>query len=158
MILNDSIERRRFFRFAIVGAIGTVIDFSVFNLLTSAFSLPAVPSSVVSFTVAVISNFIWNRLWTYPESRSKPFGIQLAQFGLVSVGGLVIRTPLFAVLEKGLISLAERWLPDFFLSPTVVGHNIGLAISIVVVLLWNFFANRYWTFRDSPGVNKDHVC
>lgn len=141
-------ERGRFLRFAVVGAIGAVVDFGVFNLLATTHILPAVWASVVSFLCAVISNFTLNRFWTYPDSRSKPLGRQVFQFIVVSLVGLGIRTPLFAWLENWIAGLAAQWLPDFFLSPTFLGHNIALAIAVLVVMMWNFIANRYWTYND----------
>ena len=141
-------ERSRFLRFAVVGIIGAVVDFGIFNLLTAFHILPAVWAQVVSFTCAVVSNFLWNRYWTYPDSRSKPVSGQLVQFGLVSLIGLGIRTPLFAWLEKALTTLAGQWLSNFPLSPTFVGHNGALAIAVLVVMMWNFIANRYWTYND----------
>jgi len=146
--INNQKERKRFFKFAIVGAIGAVIDFGIFNLLTILVKISPVAASVISFCCAVISNFLLNRYWTYPDSRTKRLRRQLVQFGIVSVIGLGIRTPLFAWLEKVLISVASLYIPDFFLSPTIVGHNIALAIAILVVMLWNFIANRLWTYND----------
>ena len=148
MILANTKERTRFFRFAIVGTIGALIDFGVFNLLTVAVRIPAVFSSMFSFVAAVISNFLWNRYWTYPDSRAKPMSQQLMQFFIVSVIGLGIRTPLFAWLEKFLINASANLLPNSLLSPTIIGHNLALAIAILVVLVWNFVANRYWTYND----------
>ncbi|HOV05652.1 MAG TPA: GtrA family protein [Anaerolineaceae bacterium] len=155
-VLNNRNERGKFIRFAIVGAIGSVIDFGVFNLLTSALKFPAIPSSVVSFSLAVINNFILNRNWTYPETRATPITKQLIQFSIVSVAGLAIRTPLFALIEKPLISLAVKWLPNV-LTPTIIGHNLSLAIVILVVLLWNFFINRKWTFKPSVIKQEEHL-
>jgi putative flippase GtrA len=148
MILNNRKERTRFFRFAIVGTSGAVVDFGVLNLLTLVFKLAFVPSSVISFISAVINNFLWNRYWTYPDSRSKHVARQLVQFSIINVIGLVIRTPLLALLEKGLIPLFSRVLPENFFTPEFVGHNISLAIAILVVMIWNYIANRYWTYND----------
>jgi len=144
----NSKERSRFLRFAVVGAIGAVVDFGIFNLLSSTKILPAVWASVVSFICAVVSNFIWNRFWTYPDSRGKKVGHQVFQFTLVSLIGLGIRTPLFAWLEKVLVVQAAHWFPNFFFTPTFIGHNSALAIAVLVVMMWNFIANRYWTYND----------
>jgi hypothetical protein len=64
---------------------------------------------------------------------------------------LAIRTPLFASLEGPLRRLFERLELPTRLSPEFLGHNIALAFAVGVVMLWNFFANRYWTYND---VNK----
>jgi putative flippase GtrA len=151
--MNNSIhknELKRFVRFGIVGIIGSVIDFGFLNLFTIVFKMPYVLSSVFSFSLAVINNFILNRIWTFSASRKDPLLGQLIQFGIVSVIGLLIRTPLLAWLEKVLVPLAGKLVPNL-LTPTIVGHNVGLAIGIGVVMLWNYFANRFWTFRNTPA-------
>jgi putative flippase GtrA len=95
----------------------------------------------------VLNNFTWNRLWTYPETRQNSVWKQLGQFGAVNVIGLGIRTLLFTIIEKPIINLAAKLIPHV-LTPTIVGHNLSLASVILVVMLWNYFANRYWTFKD----------
>jgi putative flippase GtrA len=149
MILKDKKERGRFIRFAIVGSIGAIIDLGTFNILSSWVGLVALVAQAFSFSLAVISNFIWNRYWTYPDSRNKPIWSQLGQFVIVSVIGLTVRTLIFDWLEEGLIWVAAQVTPkSFFASPTVIGHNLSLAIVIVVIMLWNFFVNRFWTYND----------
>jgi len=148
MIITNTQERTRFLRFALVGAVGAVVDFGFFNLFSGVLGISAVLASVFSFIAAVVSNFIWNRFWTYPDSRSKPLGAQVVQFIIVSLMGLAIRTPLFAFLENVLVKLAGNLLPPSKLSPVFVGHNLSLAVAILVVMMWNFFANRFWTYND----------
>ena len=148
MIITNAKERKRFIKFAIVGILGAVVDFGILNLFTLVFKVPFITSSIISFCAAVLNNFILNHIWTYPDSRSKSVSRKLVQFVLINVVGLLIRTPLLAWLEKLLIPLGEKILPPNFLTPTIVGHNLALAIAICVVMLWNFFANRFWTFND----------
>ncbi len=150
LILRSEKDRKRFIRFAIVGAIGTVVDFGFFNLFAHGIHLNAVLSSVFSFSLAVINNFTWNRYWTYPDSRSKPLGYQLMLFAIINVVGLAIRTPLFVFLEGRLVRTFDqlevfRVLP---MRPIWVAHNLSLGFAIVVVMFWNFYINRYLTYND----------
>jgi putative flippase GtrA len=149
-VLNNPRERTRFLRFAAVGIMGAVVDFGTFNLLSSVVGLSAVVASVFSFLAAVISNFTWNRYWTYPDSRTKHIGHQLFQFTVVSLIGLAIRTPLIAVLEPLLTSLMGKlsFLPIGFITADLLAENLTLAIAVIVVMFWNFFINRYWTYSD----------
>jgi putative flippase GtrA len=151
-IMTNPRERGRFLRFAVVGVIGTVVDFGSFNLLTLLAGLDAVYAQAISFGAAIISNFTWNRFWTYPDSRSKRITKQLLQFLVVSVVGLTIRTPIFIFVETPLTRLFESmdWIYDVlpFLSPIWLGHNFSLAMAVVVVMMWNFFVNRFWTYGD----------
>ncbi len=147
-IFSSKEERARFLRFALVGIIGAIVDFGIFNLLTSLFDVEAVTASVISFIAAVSSNFTWNHFWTYPDSRSKTISQKLVQFALVSAIGLAIRTPIFAGVEKNLIPILEKISLPSSLTPIFVGHNLALATAVGVVMLWNFFVNRYWTYND----------
>jgi putative flippase GtrA len=148
-ILTDPRERGRFLRFAVVGVIGAIVDFGVANLLVFAFSTPLVVAGTISFIAAILSNFFWNRRWTYPDSRSKPVSQQLIQFSVISVMGLAIRIPILRFLEPVLYRLFSNLaftLP--VLTPDVLSKNVTLAIAVLIVMFWNFFANRYWTYND----------
>jgi putative flippase GtrA len=146
-------EIRRFLKFSAVGTLGAVIDIGTFHLLHTRLGLPEVPASVCSFIAAVTSNFVWNRYWTYPDSRSKPLRRQATQFALVSVIGLAIRTPLFALLLGPCSSLATLLLQTPLggtipISASSLGADLALVSVIIVVLFWNFLANRLWTYGD----------
>lgn len=150
VLITNQRERNRFLRFAVVGVIGAVVDFGLANLLTRAFHVPLVIAGAISFVAAILSNFIWNRFWTYPDSRSKPVARQLVQFGVISVMGLAIRVPLLYFLEPVMEGLAATLGLGFppILDSKAIGDNLTLAIAVVIVMFWNFFANRYWTYGD----------
>jgi putative flippase GtrA len=141
-------ERTRFVRFAIVGAIGFVVDFSAFNLFRSGFGISPEFSSMLSFAVAVTSNFIWNRYWTYPDSRSKPVIGQLVQFFIVNTIGLGIRTGVFILITQPLVRLFADMSVSLPFKAYVLGENLALAIVVIIVMFWNFFINRFWTYND----------
>ncbi len=148
MVRSKRREIKRFARFSTVGAIGALVDFAVFNVMLNVLHVLPLLSQAGSFLAAVTSNFILNRKWTYKDSRSKPWTTQLAQYGLVNLAGLLIRTPIF----NGLANLFDRLLVGrqmpFGLSLYSVSHNLALGGAIGIVLFWNFFVNRFWTYGD----------
>ena len=147
MLLRSARERTRFLRFSVVGAIGAFIDFSTFNIFYNLLNVNAILSSILSFSVAVTSNFILNRFWTYPDSRSKTIGRQVIEFFIVNLIGLGIRTPVFVFSEKLFLKLMES-IAILNLTPEFISHNLALATAIGIVLFWNFLVNRYWTYSD----------
>lgn len=153
-LITDKQERIRFLKFAFVGVTGTVVDFGILNLLRLVFDIPLVWAQGISFCFAVINNFLWNRYWTYPESRSKEAPKQLIQFFIISIVGIFIRTPLIPWLDKQLFTLLENAQLSLPLSNDVISQNLALAISIMIILFWNFFANRYWTYANVPSQPK----
>jgi putative flippase GtrA len=148
-IITNTRERSRFLRFAFVGIVGALVDFGVMNLLNNVFGVTLVIAGTISFIAAILNNFIWNRYWTYPDSRSKPILRQLIMFAIVSVTGLLIRVPILAIVEpilyRFLVSLPFT-LPYF--DPGFIADNLTLAIAVIIVMFWNFFVNRYWTYSD----------
>lgn len=127
----------RFVKFAIVGAIGAIIDFAVLNLMHGAFGWPLLWANTLSVSAAIVSNFTWNRLWTYPESRSRRKRKQLPQFALINLIGLGINN----LIVVGLTAVFTNFIPNPW------DYNLAKAIAIGVVLFWNFGANRLWTYR-----------
>jgi putative flippase GtrA len=153
-------EFKRFSKFLVVGVTGFIVDFGVFNLLLRALNFPPLLAQAISFTLAAINNFTWNRYWTYPDSRSKPILRQFGMFFVLSVIGLLIRTPIFALFSGPMVALVETMqygvfagLIDFItgtlhISIEQLGLNAALAVAVLVVLFWNFFSNRFITYGD----------
>lgn len=155
-------EMERFIKFFIVGAIGFVVDFGTLNLLqmtllrpTGDAVLPVMLATSIAFTAAITSNFIWNRYWTYPDSRSRPVLQQLVQFFLVNIAGWLFRLGIVAVAYSpfgaaavGIINvLAPGTIADQAVQ-NQLGTNLAQALAVFIVMFWNFFANRYWTYND----------
>jgi len=151
-------EVERFLKFAIVGSIGAVIDLGTSNLLMFTVLDPRDRVSVliaatISFIAAVLSNFTWNRYWTYPDSRSRPLRQQLALFAIVSVTGWIGRTVWIGLSQPFMRDIAGGFvaalgLPLDEVRAAQLGATFAILIGIFVVMIWNFFVNRYWTYND----------
>lgn len=149
VLLNNARERSRFLRFTGVGVFGAAVDFGVMNLSSALLHFPLVLAGTISFIAAVLNNYLWNRFWIYPDSRSKHAIRQLGEFSVVSVIGLIIRVPILKLGEPLLLrflKLHPLGLP--LLNPETIAKNIVLAFAVIVVMFWNFFVNRYWTYGD----------
>lgn len=135
-------EVKRFIKFAIVGGVGFVIDTGTLSLLVFLLRLNGdnerLLAKAISFALAVISNFTWNRRWTYPESRSKPMSKQLVQFFVLNVIGLGINLAVFRLVD----SLLN---PMLGLALALYGAQIA---AVSIAMFWNFAANRLVTYND----------
>jgi Predicted membrane protein len=164
---SRSKEVERFIKFAIVGAFGAVIDSGTVFILQWLVLPPVEPNkalkvaivSTLGFLAAVISNFIWNRLWTYPDSRSRSIRRQLAQFATINFIGWIGRTIwitasyawLGALLMPIVLPEIQLFRPGYVPSASAeakLGTMAAWLIGVVVVMIWNFLANRYWTYND----------
>ncbi len=165
-------EAERFIKFLVVGGIGFVVDFGFFNLLLNPMNALVAPgnslytlltgfgfsdyfvthlgptiASAISFVAAVFSNFLWNRYWTYPDSRSRSRRRQFTMFFLVSVVGVLIRIPIVFFMTPLFRSMVSN-IGALQAYTTRLADNLSLAVAVLVVLFWNFFANRHWTYND----------
>jgi putative flippase GtrA len=170
--LGEYKELKRFIKFAIVGAIGFVVDFTTSNVAWTVLQNMSPPPSVMlpfteisyvaiggtlGFLAAIISNFIWNRFWTYPDSRSKSIGGQFVMFLAINVVGFLIRIPILENLTEPITAFIVSTVPGLgvevlpFLGADIalrLGKNGALIVSVVIAMFWNFLVNRYLTYND----------
>jgi putative flippase GtrA len=64
----------------------------------------------------------------------------------VSVIGLVINQIVFRLLDGIFIAAFTPMLGER--PGLALGANLALICATIVVLFWNFFANRFWTYND----------
>lgn len=161
---DRSKEMERFLKFAIVGISGAVIDFGTLIFLQATIfpptrALNVAIATTIAFVLAVVSNFIWTRLWVYPDSRSRSFRRQLAMFMFISVVGWLARTawitltyyPIGHLVMPLALPFIQIMRPGYAPSLSAeekLGTIIAQLIGMVVIMAWNFFANRYWTYND----------
>ena len=130
-------EIQHFSRFLAVGTVGTVLDFSLLMLLKLA-GLPTLFANSFSFTAGLINNFTWNRLWTFNDVVQTDWRKQFAQFTLISLFGFALNNIILLSLEGVLGNILGQ--PEW-------GYLPAKVIATGVVMFWNYFANRMWTFK-----------
>lgn len=116
-------------KFGLVGASGYVINLAVFALLASSFGVYHLIAAIGAFGVAVTSNFLWNRYWTFGPGEG-PAHFQAARFFAVSLAALGLN---LAVLEV-------------LVGSGSVGELTAQAIAVAVAMPFNFLGNKLWTF------------
>jgi putative flippase GtrA len=131
----------QFIKFLIVGASGTLIDYLILILLKS-FNWQTLIANTLSFSAGLINNYYWNSHWTFNKSIRKFSLEQFSQFTVISLVGLGLNTAIVLLLETpmGMILGIPR-----------AGYIPAKAFATVVVLFWNYLANRHWTFNSSKN-------
>jgi len=152
IVKNKSINQ--FVKFAIVGGGATVVDYLVFFLfsrvliggLFSGQTLKQISKSL-SFIVSAAVNYYFNRQWTF-ASHDKNVATQTLKFYVVATVGLVFNNFIFYIVTTtgffGWISNDEKVWAMITYSPADIW---GLICATGIVLFWNFFMNRAWTFK-----------
>jgi len=114
-------------KFGVVGLTGYVINLGVFAALVG---WGAHVAAAISFVVAAVSNYWWNRHWTFVQEKSH-IGVQGARFFVVSVAAFGVN---------------QLWLV-LFIDVLDWRKVLSQAIAILLVTPLNFLGNKLWSFR-----------
>lgn len=124
-------------KFAIVGTIGLIIDFSLTWLLRDVLFVNGYFASGFGFVVAASSNYYINSKWTFRMNSNAP-ARQFAQFLVISIIGLGLNILLL-----------------YFFQGFNISFYISKALAIGFVFIWNFAANSLITFRSPKTIITD---
>lgn len=124
-------------KFGAVGAIGFFVNVGVFNLCINTFQLASVRSGVISQLVAIGTNYLGNRYWTYRGTDKSRVRRETVLFFFFSGIALVIENAVLALSHYGLGYTST-------LADNVAKNVIGLGIGT----LFRFWSYRTWVFRS----------
>lgn len=135
-------------KFGVVGLVGYVIDVSIFNALRLGlfgeghFFQGPIGAKIISVAVATLASWFGNRYWTFREHRRKNYLLELAEFTVVSVGGLAI----------GLLCL---WVSHYLLGFTsLLADNISSnVVGLVLGTTFRFVLYRFWVYGHRRSDN-----
>ena len=113
-----------FIKYCIVGASGTFVDLTSLYIFVEHLHLPLLLAVTLSFLLAVINNFILNKIWTF-KNKSKNYRKLFIKFLIVSVIGLLLTLLCMHILVNQL----EIW------------YMLSKLITSGIVLTWNFLAH-----------------
>ena len=133
-------------KFGATGAANFAIDIGILALFVFIFfpSNIIIPSiyyatfKVISFVLATINSYIWNKYWTFQEKNTSTTLKEFGKFILVSSIGLILNASIATLLNSlhHLISLdIKTWAA------------ISAMIASVAVLTWNFIGYKFLVFK-----------
>ena len=137
--MDDRLNRsgKQFVKFAVVGAVGTLVNLAVLKLTlllwgqfneNTPFAVEAFASGL-AFAVAVVNNYLLNRWWTFRSSGT--MSTEFLRFLVVSLCGLALNELVFWVFRAQL----------------ELHVMVSQLLAIACVLPFNFVVNKLWSFR-----------
>ena len=119
---------RQFIRFAGVGGMATALMYVLLVMQVEWLAMPAVAASALAYALSAVFNYIANYHFTFASQA--PHQRALPRFALVAGIGLALNT-----------------LIMYALTAVVSAHYLlAQILATLVVLIWNFVANRHWTY------------
>ncbi len=138
-------------KFVLVGGMNFLIDMAVLNFFVfyTGISAGLVQSGFkgISFCVAVINSYLWNKFWTFKRITQETAAKEFLQFLIVSIIGFSVNvgvdyvvinmfTPFAGILDK-------TWA------------QIGALIAAVIALVWNFLGYKFIVFDVKKEVTRN---
>jgi len=131
----------QFYKFGLVGAANTLLDTAIYNVFLVTTGIAAggeiIGFKAISFTVAVLHSYFWNKYWTFGTKSHIAAG-ELGKFVAISIAGLGIALGTVHVIIN-MIGPLEGVSP-------FVWANIGQAAAIVFSTVWNFVGYKFIVF------------
>lgn len=123
--------RQQFFRFALVGALCTAIQYLLLAACVEWLGFDAVTASTAGYLVSAVVNYLLSRSYTF--ASGEPHGTLVWKYVTVLGLGLLLNG-LFMQLLHGYL----QW-----------HYVLAQLVATGVVLVTNFCAHRIWTFSRS---------
>ena len=141
----------QFVKFALVGIVNTGVDWIVFFLLTLIpyFRQLEWLAKTISFVLASTNSFIMNSFWTFKKEfrggLEQAKGQETAKgtsyyvkFMVVSLVGWGLNTLIFYISRYKIFANLPQRRSQF----------VSLFLASGIVVVWNFLANKLWTYKD----------
>jgi len=131
----------QFATFSAIGAVGTAVHYSLLLTAVELLGITPLYGTTAGFIAGAMTNYLLNYHITFRSN--KRHAEALAKFVVVAIAG--------AILNVGVMYAGTTYLQLYYI--------VSQIIATTLVLLWNFAANRLWTFsttRQTPQVQPDN--
>jgi len=126
-------------RFGIVGIVNTAIDVAILFTLRI-FGLPAIPSNIISTSVALVFSFFANKTFTF-KGKDKISSKQIIYFLIITLFGLWV---IQSVIIEGTNLLLGSWFTNKYFV-LLIGKLFATGASLV----WNYLLYRKFVFKNN---------
>lgn len=129
-------------RYVLVGALNTFVDLGVLNILLWATGIASgawfSAFKGISFFVALMHSYAWNRLWTFRGQERKEVAGEFAAFSLVSLVAVAANVGV-ASFVVNVIPIPDGMSPNLW-------ANLGAIAGTLVATAWNFVGYKFLVF------------
>lgn len=109
-------------RFCIVGGIATVIQYGVYVVFVNAVKVPAVPSTMISYAISFIFNYILSTYFTFHKSPNARNGLGFTLSHIINMG-----------LQTGFVAIFKGF----------VGKTLALLPALLICIPLNYMMVRF---------------
>lgn len=140
---------KQFVKFGVVGAIGAIVDFGTYNLISRGFGwdkvftilgYQVIGANLISVFLAIVSNFILNKYWTFRD-KSEKVAQQWTQYFILNFITFILNQIItsFFAFHVAIIAAIFGSQKD----------NIAKVLAIGIILFLNFAGSKLLVFRKA---------
>ena len=126
-------------KFGIVGVLNTAMDFGIFNVLIGLTKVAGgsgiVILNIVSFSIAIINSYFWNKAWVFSGNKKGNF----ITFAVVTLIGLAINT--------GTVFAITTYIGPLNGISDAQWANIAKVFATGLSMVWNFLGYKLIVFE-----------
>jgi putative flippase GtrA len=126
-------------KFGVVGAVNTVLDFGLFNLIllyVGPLKHKPITANAISLTVAATSSYFMNRHWTFRHRARTNVRREYSLFFFLNLVGLLINSLCIWLVRYGFGLQGTLWLN----AAKVVGLGVGMVFRFTSYKRWVFLS------------------
>ena len=124
-------ELRPFLIFCVIGGSGVLLNAVILYTLVEYGHLNYLLAGGISSFTAMVSNYFFNRVFTFKGSPEKSILRGLVKYTAMSIISLGINLLVLYIA----VDLIGMW------------YMFGMGCAIAASTIWNYFSNRSWTFK-----------
>jgi putative flippase GtrA len=147
-------EVRRVGKFGVVGALNTVMDFIIYNLLHFKLGWALIQANIVSTTIAMIFSFYMNKKLVFRHHHGSHLKQGIVFFAVTAFGLYVLQTGTIQLLTEVwteplqlLVGATHLINLDHIFSDTFIVNNCAKALGTIISLTWNYVMYKKVVFR-----------
>lgn len=121
-LINSNSRKSEIIRFAMTGGFCTVLQYGIYVVFVDAVHVPAVVSTLISYAISFIANFLLSSFFTFHSDPNAKKGIAFTISHLINMG-----------LQTGLVAIFKG----------IVGPTLALLPALAICVPANYFMVRY---------------
>lgn len=121
-LINNNSRKSEIIRFGITGGFCTILQYGIYVVFVDAVKVPAVVSTLISYAISFIANFLMSSFFTFHSNPNAKKGLAFTVSHLINMG-----------LQTGLVAIFKG----------IVGQTLALLPALAICVPANYFMVRF---------------
>lgn len=133
--LGATMEKFPIIKYACVGGVAFVVDWSVLYIATAMLALHYLIGATLGFLCGLVINYIFSVLWVFMSRAIRSRRVEVFIFTMIGIVGLIMNDIFLALFTEyfGIMYLQSKLL------------------TAIIVFFWNYFARKYSLFHEKSS-------